>query len=101
MVGALIPNIKQEILIVADEGREEEVITRMARVGYDYTIGYLKGGMKAWQDAGFEVDTIKTISVEELADLRQMGILIFLMYAKKVNTTANTYWMLKMPPLII
>jgi glyoxylase-like metal-dependent hydrolase (beta-lactamase superfamily II)/rhodanese-related sulfurtransferase len=69
-VGALIPDVKQKILIVADEGREEEVITRLARVGYDYTIGYLKGGMKAWQEAGFEVDTIKSISVEELADLQ-------------------------------
>lgn len=60
-VGALVPDIKQEILIVADEGREEEVVTRLARVGYDYTLGYLKGGFAAWQDAGKEVDTIRSI----------------------------------------
>lgn len=82
-VGALIPDVKQEILIVADEGREEEVITRMARVGYDYTIGYLKGGMKAWQEAGFEVDTIKSISVEELADLQAKGNINILDVRKK------------------
>ncbi|MDX5396497.1 MAG: MBL fold metallo-hydrolase, partial [Hymenobacteraceae bacterium] len=43
-VGALIPDINQPILIVAEEGREEEVVTRLARVGYDHAIGYLKGG---------------------------------------------------------
>ncbi|HEX5653580.1 MAG TPA: rhodanese-like domain-containing protein [Chitinophagaceae bacterium] len=68
-VGAMIPDIKQELLIVADEGREEEVITRLARVGYDYTIGYLKGGFEAWKKAGKEVDHIKSITAEELADI--------------------------------
>src|SRR5690606_16647132 len=43
-VGTLIPEIKQTILLIADEGREEEIVTRLARVGYDNTIGYLKGG---------------------------------------------------------
>lgn len=66
-VGALIPDIKQEILIVTDEGREEEVITRLARVGYDYTIGYLKGGINAWKAAGKDIDTIQSISAEELS----------------------------------
>jgi glyoxylase-like metal-dependent hydrolase (beta-lactamase superfamily II)/rhodanese-related sulfurtransferase len=68
-VGAMIPDIKQEILLVADEGREEEVITRLARVGYDYTIGYLKGGFEAWKKAGKEVDQIKSITVDELAEI--------------------------------
>ncbi len=66
-VGAMIPDIKQEILLVTDEGREEEVITRLARVGYDYTIGYLKGGFNAWKNAGKEVDQITSISADELA----------------------------------
>jgi hydroxyacylglutathione hydrolase len=68
-VGAMIPDIKQELLIVADDGREEEVITRLARVGYDYTIGYLKGGFEAWKKAGKEVDHIKSITAQELADI--------------------------------
>jgi hydroxyacylglutathione hydrolase len=66
-VGALIPDIKQPILLVTDEGREEEVITRLARVGYDYTIGYLKGGFAAWKNAGKETDHVPAISAEELA----------------------------------
>ncbi len=67
-VGALIPDIKQEILLITEEGREEEVITRLARVGYDYTIGMLKGGIKAWKAAGKELDTIESISAEELSE---------------------------------
>ena len=65
-VGAVIENIEAPILIVADEGREEEVITRLARVGYDNTMGYLKGGIEAWKDAGFETDSIVSISPSEL-----------------------------------
>ena len=67
-VGALIPDIKQQILIVADEGREEEVVTRLARVGYDYTLGYLKGGFDAWKNAGKEVDKIRSISAAQFAE---------------------------------
>lgn len=72
-VGAMIPDIKQELLIVAEEGREEEVITRLARVGYDYTIGYLKGGFEAWKKAGKEVDRIQSISAEEFAGISKKG----------------------------
>lgn len=67
-VGALITDIRQDILLVADEGREEEVVTRLARVGYDHAIGYLKGGIAAWQKAGKETDSIESISVDELAE---------------------------------
>ncbi|WP_297337790.1 MBL fold metallo-hydrolase [Algoriphagus sp.] len=70
-VGAMIPDLKQEILVVADPGREEEVITRLARVGYDYALGYLQGGFEAWKAAGEEVDSITSISVEELARIKE------------------------------
>jgi glyoxylase-like metal-dependent hydrolase (beta-lactamase superfamily II)/rhodanese-related sulfurtransferase len=72
-VGAMIPDIKQEILLVTDEGREEEVITRLARVGYDFTIGYLKGGIAAWKDAGKEVDQIESIPVDETLKRANLG----------------------------
>jgi len=65
--GTLIPDIKQEILLVAEPGREQEAITRLARVGYDHTIGYLNGGFETWKKAGKEIDTIKSISVDEFA----------------------------------
>ena len=66
-VGAMIPDVKQPLLIVADEGNEEEVVTRLARVGYDNVLGFLKGGIPAWRAAGKEVDTIESISAEEFA----------------------------------
>jgi hydroxyacylglutathione hydrolase len=72
-VGALIPDVKQKLLIVTDEGREEEVITRLARVGYDYTIGYLRGGFKAWQQSGKEIDKITSITPAQLADIANIG----------------------------
>jgi hydroxyacylglutathione hydrolase len=64
-VGALIIDINQKIIIVADEGREQEVVMRLARVGYDNSLGYLKGGFDSWINAGYEVDKIKSISAEE------------------------------------
>jgi hydroxyacylglutathione hydrolase len=66
-VGALVSDIHQPILIIAEEGREEEVVTRLARVGYDASIGYLQGGIKAWKQAGKELDEIESISAAELA----------------------------------
>lgn len=70
-VGALIPDIKQEILLITEEGREEEVVTRLARVGYDHAIGYLKGGFDAWKAANKEVDSITSISVQQLAEAQK------------------------------
>lgn len=70
-VGTLIPSVKQELLIVAENGREMEVITRLARVGYDNALGYLKGGFNAWKEANKETDEIKSISAEELFKLSE------------------------------
>ncbi|KQS28360.1 rhodanese-like domain-containing protein [Dyadobacter sp. Leaf189] len=70
-VGAMIPDIRQKILIVTEQGREEEVITRLARVGYDYTIGYLNGGFEAWKEAGKETDQIESITAGEMAQRLQ------------------------------
>lgn len=67
-IGALITDLQQPILFVCEPGREEEVITRMSRVGYDNPIGYLEGGFDAWVKAGEEVDSIKEITAEELAE---------------------------------
>lgn len=64
-VGALIPDLKQAIVIIADEGRAEEIVTRLSRVGYDNTLGYLEGGIEAWKASGKEVDQIKSISADE------------------------------------
>ena len=70
-VGTLVPDIKQKILLVTQEGREEEVVTRLARVGYDYTIGYLKGGVDAWVNAGNQVDQIASVSADQMSERLQ------------------------------
>ncbi len=66
-VGALIPDLQQPILLVAPQGREAETVKRLARVGYDNTIGYLKGGFEAWKAAGKEVGQVESIDAKEFA----------------------------------
>ena len=63
-----MPDVKQEILLVTEAGQEEEAILRLARVGYDNVIGYLDGGIETWVASGQEVDTITSITPDELAD---------------------------------
>ncbi len=72
-VGALITDLHQPIIFLADQGREEEVVTRLSRVGYDNTLGYLAGGIETWKTAGKEVDTLKSISAQALADKMQQS----------------------------
>ncbi len=67
-VGALVPDLQQPILFISEPGREEEVVTRLARVGYDNAIGYLEGGVEAWKAAGEPLDTLEEISTEAFAE---------------------------------
>jgi hydroxyacylglutathione hydrolase len=66
--GSLIPGVGHPLLLVTDDGREEEVVTRLARVGFDNTLGFLKGGLKSWLQAGKEIDSVESISAAEFAD---------------------------------
>ncbi|MGY6560854.1 MAG: MBL fold metallo-hydrolase [Luteibaculaceae bacterium] len=68
-IGEMVPDIKQQILLITEPGQEEEAVTRLARVGYDFAIGYLKGGINAWLDAGKEVDSIKRVSAKDFEAL--------------------------------
>ncbi|WP_396145789.1 rhodanese-like domain-containing protein [Flavobacterium sp.] len=76
-VGALILDIKQEILLVTPEGREEETIKRLARVGYDNTLGYLKGGFEEWKKAGLEYDTITSVTAQVLEEKMKEKVPVF------------------------
>lgn len=66
-VGALLMNVEQPILLVTPENKEEETITRLARVGFDNVLGYLDGGIATWKAAGFETDSIESISPDVFA----------------------------------
>lgn len=63
--GALIEDMHQPIAIVADSGKEQEAIMRLARVGYDNVIGYLDGGFEAYRASGKEVRVVQSITPEE------------------------------------
>ena len=67
-VGALIADVKQPILLVTPKGREEEAVTRLSRVGFDNTQGYLKGGFEAWKKAAKEYDKITSITAKAFKD---------------------------------
>lgn len=64
-VGALIADVKQPILIVADQGKEEEAVIRLSRVGFDYTLGYLKGGFESWKNEAKEYDRVVSIPAQK------------------------------------
>ena len=68
-VGAMVGNVAQPILLVTPEGREEETVTRLARVGFDNTLGFLKGGIEAWKNADKQVDVVKGIDADELKNI--------------------------------
>ena len=68
-VGALIADVKQPLLLVTPKGKEEEAVTRLSRVGFDNTLGILKGGFEAWEKAGKDIDTITALSAEEAKEI--------------------------------
>lgn len=76
-IGALILDAKQPILLVTPVGRETETITRLARVGYDNTIGYLDGGFETWKNSGKDIETVNSVSAEELEEKINQNALVF------------------------
>jgi hydroxyacylglutathione hydrolase len=75
-VGELIVDVQQPILLIAPEGKEEEAVTRLSRVGFDNTLGYLDGGIEAWIAAGKETDNVTSIPAtefkEKFADVKSL-----------------------------
>ncbi len=67
-VGALIADIQQPLLLVAPDGKEKEAVTRLSRVGFDGTIGYLKGGFEAWKKEDRGYDTITSVTVDSVQE---------------------------------
>ncbi|SFC91147.1 Glyoxylase, beta-lactamase superfamily II [Zunongwangia mangrovi] len=81
-VGEMIPDLEMPILLVTEEGKEEEAITRLSRVGYDNTQGYLADAMKSWEAAGKEIDSVNRITAEELQQ-KMKGDLVVIDVRKK------------------
>nr|WP_288931039.1 MBL fold metallo-hydrolase [uncultured Allomuricauda sp.] len=76
-VGALIADVSQPILLVTPDGKEEETVTRLSRVGFDKTLGYLKGGIDAWKEAGKEIDTVVNVNAEQFKQKVDEGVPVF------------------------
>lgn len=72
-VGSLIGDVKQNLLLVTEPGMEEEVVTRLSRVGFDNVLGYIDGGFDTWKNAGKEVDTVTRITADEFAAQVKIG----------------------------
>ncbi len=68
-VGALIEDINQPIILIAEKGREREAVTRLSRVGYDNCQGHLLGGFESWKAAGLTVDTIQVVQPKEISGI--------------------------------
>ena len=64
-VGAMIVDVNQQLLLVTEEGKEEEAVTRLSRVGFDHVLGYLNGGFESWKQANKEIDTVRRITAEQ------------------------------------
>lgn len=88
-VGALVEDIEQPIVFLAEKGKEQEVVTRLARVGYDHALGYLEGGLKAWKDAGFITDTLNSIGPHDFTGIYDTEFLHVLDVRKKSEYDAQ------------
>jgi glyoxylase-like metal-dependent hydrolase (beta-lactamase superfamily II)/rhodanese-related sulfurtransferase len=63
--GMLLP-FKSKIILVTEKGKEEETVTRLARVGFENVAGYLKGSFETWNNAGETIDLIVDVEADEL-----------------------------------
>ncbi|UKJ06681.1 MBL fold metallo-hydrolase [Solitalea lacus] len=72
-VGAMIVDVKQPILLVTDNGKEEEAVTRLSRVGFDNVLGHLEGGFETWKEGGEKIDIVDRITAEQFAREVKIG----------------------------
>ena len=89
--GALIADLQQPILLVTPEGQEEETVKRLARVGYDNTLGYLEGGIEAWKSAGKPLDQIQSISASQFAEDYRKDTSIAILDVRKTGEWASEH----------
>jgi rhodanese-related sulfurtransferase len=76
-VGALVADISRPLLLIAPHGKASEAITRLARVGFDNTLGYLDGGILAWKEAGKPIASMQSIQVEVFKSELAQGVPVF------------------------
>ena len=90
-VGAVIEDINQKIIFIAEEGKEEEVATRLSRVGYDHSLGYLKGGVEAWIAEGKETVETQELTAQEFVDGLSNGSILHPVDVRKDGEYATSH----------
>ena len=73
-VGSLI-DFSSPLILVTSEGKELESIVRLARVGYENVVGYLKGGVTDWILAGEETEKLVSVDGKAINKLEDAIIL--------------------------
>ncbi len=86
--GSLIP-LDKTIILVTAAGKEQESMTRLARVGFDHIIGYLSGGFEAWKTAGMKIDMIINVDADELRMDMQFDEKLSIIDVRKPSEFAN------------
>lgn len=88
-VGAMIGDVKQPLLLIIEKGMEEETVTRLTRVGFDNVLGYLNGGVEAWEKDGKELDTVNRITADQFKTELNVGTSIVLDVRKESEYEAE------------
>jgi hydroxyacylglutathione hydrolase len=77
--GWLIPFGAALVLVEDNPARRDEAVRQLIRIGYDNLLGYLEGGLRAWDAAGQAVETIRALSIHELRARLRDGDPLFLL----------------------
>jgi len=63
----------EELIVVAEAGKEQEAIERLARIGYTNVKGYLPDNAAAWTAANLPTDTIPVLDIATIAEPLMAG----------------------------
>ena len=88
---ATLFELDRKIILVCETGREQESVTRLARVGFDNIAGYLDGGFEAWSAAGKKIDLLVSVDSEELGLEQKHGKNIGILDVRKPSEYENGY----------
>ena len=95
--GTLIEDVNQKIIIVSPKGKEEEAISRLARVGFDNVVGFLDGGYDKWSRSSGKIKSIKCISAKEFVGETGSSKEIFMMSEVRMNLRLDIFQVLRIP----
>ena len=89
-VGEILEDITQQLILVTPEGREEETVLRLSRVGFDNILGYLEGGIESWVSSGKDTVHIKNINANDFLKLNsESDIKVLDVRSKKENSQSK------------